>query len=123
MKRDWVKYILLALLLEKLIQHIFVSLAFYFNWEEIRSTVTVNPKFLMILGIVISLLFILSLWGVITQRDWTASLVIALAIFDIIGEFVAQGKIVIVITLSFVVAILLLVSGLSYRQRELERIR
>lgn len=74
----------------------------------------------MILGLVIALLFAVSLLGLIKHSNGTGSLVMALALFNIVGEFVAQGRILILITLSFVVAIMLLILGLSYRQRELE---
>lgn len=50
----WVKYLLIALIVEKSIQHIFVTLAFYFNWGNIGSTVAVSPRILMILGAVSS---------------------------------------------------------------------
>lgn len=122
MKTVWTRYLLIILILEKIIQHIFVSAAFYFNWKDIRSTVTVSPGLLMILGMLITFLFILSLWGMIAQQGWAINLVIALALFDIVGEFVAQGRIMIVITVSFVVATVLLLLGLSYRQGKLERV-
>lgn len=119
-KTSWVKYILIALIIEKIIQHIAVTIAFYFNWRDIGSTVAVNPSILMILGAIVAVLFILSLWGMITQQKWVINLVIALALFDIIGEFVAQGKISIVITVSFLVATILLILALLYRRQELK---
>jgi hypothetical protein len=60
-------------------------------------------------------LFSLSLWGIVTHRRWALNLVIVLAIFDIIGEFVAQGTLSIVVTVSFLVAILLLMLALLHR--------
>ena len=115
-KTIWIRYLLIALIFEKSIQHIFVTIAFYFNWEDIGSTVVVSPKILMILGAIVAVLFILGLWGIITQQKWAINLIIALALFDIIGEFVAQGKIGIMITVSFIVAIILLILSLFYRQ-------
>jgi hypothetical protein len=47
--------------------------------------------------------------------------VIALALFDIIGEFVAQGKLDIMITVSFIVAIILLILASIYRQQRLKQ--
>ncbi len=47
-KTTWVRYLLIALVFEKSVQHIFVTIAFYFNWEDIGSTVAVNPEILMI---------------------------------------------------------------------------
>jgi hypothetical protein len=116
----WVKYILIALVFEKIIQHIVVTVAFYFNWEDIGSTVAVNPSILMILGAVVAVLFALSLWGMVTQQKWAINLVIALALFDIVGEFVAQGTITIVINVSFLGATILLILTLLYRRQELK---
>jgi len=110
-------YILLTLLIaEKIIQHIFVTLAFYFNWADIASTVVVSPTILMILGALVALLFVLSLWGMIKKQNWAVNLVIFLALFDIVGEFVAQGTIGIVITVSFSIAVLLLILALILRK-------
>ncbi len=109
MKPNWLYYLLILLVIEKIIQHIVVTLAFYFNWADIASTVVVAPVLLMVSGAIIAILFCLSLWGFIRKRFWAINLVIALALFDLIGEFVAQGRIDIVITVSFLVAMLLLV--------------
>ena len=113
-----IKYLLIVLIFEKSIQHIFVTIAFYFNWENIGSTVAISPRILMILGAVVAVFFILSLWGIITQQKWAINLIIALALFDIIGEFVAQGKIGIMINVSFIVATILLILSLFYRRQE-----
>ena len=120
-KIGWIRYILIALVFEKIIQHIVVTIAFYFNWGDIRSTVAVDPSILMILGAVVAVLFILSLWGMITKKKWAINLVMALALFDIIGEFVAQGTITIAINVSFLVAIILLILTCLYRRQELRR--
>ena len=117
-KTTWVRYLLIALIFEKSVQHIFVTTAFYFNWEDIGSTVAVNPEILMILGAIVAVLFILGLWGIIAQQKWAINLIIALALFDIIGEFVAQGKIGIMINVSFIVATILLILSIFYRRQE-----
>jgi hypothetical protein len=87
----------------------------FFNWGDIRSTVAVSPNVLIVLGAIVAVLFSLSLWGIATHRRWALNLVIVLAIFDIIGEFVAQGTLSIVVTVSFLVAILLLMLALLHR--------
>lgn len=115
---NWVKYLLIALIFEKSIQHIFVTLAFYFNWGNIGSTVAVNPRILMVLGPFVAAFFILSLWGIVTQKKWAINLIIILALFDILAEFVAQGKIGIMINVSFIVATTLLILSLFYRRHE-----
>jgi len=52
----------------------------------------------------------------LVQKKWALNLVTALAIWDILGEFIAQGRLDIVITVSFLVAILLLVLSALYRR-------
>ena len=116
-RTDWIRYLLIALAFEKIIQHVFVTLAFYFNWGNIDATVAVYPDVLMILGAAVAALFILSVWGLITRKKWAINLVIALALFDIVGEFIAQGKIGIEMNVSFLVATALLILALIYRRK------
>lgn len=91
--------------------------AFYFNWGDIAGSVIANPGLLMVLGAIVALAFCISLWGILTAKEWAVNLVIGLAVFDIIGEFVAQGTLAIEITISFIVAVVLLVVALQYRRR------
>jgi hypothetical protein len=121
-RRSWRDYLLLVLLVEKIIQHIVVTIAFYFNWSDIASTVVISPSLLMMLGAVAAMAFGLSFWGMVTQRKWAIDLVILLALFDITGEFIAQGRIPIVLTVSFVVAVILLILALLHRRRETSRV-
>lgn len=120
MQSNRVYYVLIILIVEKIIQHIFVTLAFYFNWSDIASTVAVSPTSLMVLGAVVAVLFVVSLWGMISKRPWAINLLVFLALFDIVGEFVAQGRIAITLNVSFLVATLLLILSLAYR-RQLNR--
>jgi hypothetical protein len=115
MRSNWVYYGLVLLTIEKIIQHIFVTLAFYYNWRDIASTVVVSPAFLMISGAIVAALFVYSVWGLIKKQGWAIKLLTALAIFDLVGEFVAQGRLAITITVSFLVAVLLLILCLVYR--------
>jgi hypothetical protein len=116
-RRNWIWYILVILIVEKIIQHIFVTYAFYSNIDSIRSSVAINADLLMITGAIVAILFMLSLRGMVTGKKWAINLLIALALFDIFGEFIAQGKIDIVIPVSFIVAILLLVLAFIYRHQ------
>jgi hypothetical protein len=119
-KSTWVRYALIVLIVEKIIQHIVVTLAFFFNWREIASTVAVSPSLLMVLGAIAALLFMLSLSGIIARKKWAVNLVIGLALVDIVGEFVAQGTLYIVITVSVLVATILFILGLVYRRRQVK---
>lgn len=100
---------LLVLLGEKIVQHVFVSLALWFDWWGIGATVAVSPTVLAILGAVAAVLFAVALWGVFGDKHWATALVAVLALFDIAGEFVAQGTLAITLNVSFLVATALLV--------------
>ena len=115
MRSNWVYYGLVLLTIEKIVQHIIVTLAFYYNWRDIASTVFVSPTFLMISGAMIAILFIISLWGLLNKQVWGINLLTALAVFDMVGEFVAQGRIAITITISFLVAASWFILCLVYR--------
>src|SRR5512139_2828866 len=97
-KSTRVYFALILLVAQKIVQHIVVTLAFYFNWRDIASTVVVSPTVLMILGALLAALFVLAMWGMLRKRSWSVDLVLALALLDIIGEFAAQGTFAIVIT-------------------------
>ena len=115
--RNWIWYVLVILNIEKIIQHIFVTYAFWKDIDGIRSQVAVCPDLLMIAGAGIAILFTLSLWGLFTNKFWAINLLIGLALFDIIGEFIAQGRIDIAIPVSFVVAVVILILALVYRRQ------
>jgi hypothetical protein len=122
MKSNRLYYLLILLVIEKIIQHIVVTFALYLNWQNIASTVAVSPTALMVAGAMVAVLFAIALWGMLTKRAWTLKLIIALALFDMVGEFVAQGRIDIMINVSFIVATLLLILCLIYR-RQLNHIK
>ena len=108
---------LIALAAEKFVQHVVVTAAFFFDWDDIGSTVVVNPNVLMVLGALGAILFAISLWGLVTQQRWAVDLLIGPALFDIVGEFVAQGTLGILITFSFIVATVLLIAALLCRRQ------
>ncbi len=114
---DLLWYALLAVICEKILQHVLVTIAFWINAGGIRATVAVDPDLLMDAGAVIALLFILSLWGLLKRKWWISDLLILLALFDIVGEFLAQGRLAIAITVAFLVAVLLLILAIVYRSQ------
>lgn len=116
-KSNWMYYALILLTVEKTIQHIVVTLAFYFNWRGIVSTVVVDPGILMIVGATVAVLFGISLSGLIRKHTGAVDAILYLALFDIIGEFVAQGTLVIFITVSFLVAVVLFLLAFTYRRQ------
>jgi hypothetical protein len=113
-----IRIALIILVGEKIIQHALVTMGFYFNWMDIRSTVAVPADILMILGAAVTVLFILCFWAITTQKRWGNDLVIGLALFDIVGEFIAQGRLDITINVSILVAFSLLGLALFYRKQE-----
>jgi hypothetical protein len=116
-KARWLHLGVIVLVAEKFIQHIVVTLAFAMNWADMRSTVVVNPHVLMVAGAIVALLFLLAFWAIQMRQPWAIDLIIFLALFDIVGEFVAQGRVAILFTVSFLVAIVLLLLAFAYRHR------
>ena len=117
MKSKWLYYGLILLSIEKLIQHTFVTFALYYNWGGISSTVAVSPMLLAITGAVVAVLFGVGLWGLTRKKNWSVDLLVGLAVFDIVGEFIAQGRLAIAIPVSFLMAALLLILSILYRRQ------
>jgi hypothetical protein len=117
MNRGWLGTLLLILVAEKIVQHVFVTWAFYVNLSDIRGTVAVSPNVLMGLGAIIAVLFGVSLWGLWRHRPWAAALVLFLALCDLAGEFAAQGKPDITLNVSFLVAFALLILSFTYLRK------
>ena len=113
----WLRVIIMLLAAEKIVQHVAVTLALYLNWRDIRSTVAVPPDVLLVLGAIAAVLWAVALWGLARRRRWAAGLVMGLAVFDMVGEFAAQGRLDIQINVSFLVATSLLILCLVYRGR------
>jgi hypothetical protein len=107
-KRILISYLIIALVLEKIVQHVFVSLAFLYDVGGVRSTVAVDYRTLVISGAVIAILFVVALPALIQKKRWSLYLVALLAASDIIGEFIAQGTVFVTINISLIVATILL---------------
>jgi hypothetical protein len=101
-------YILVFLSFEKFIQHMVVTYAFYVDMGEIRSTVMVDHRLLMISGFIVGILFLVNIPFLLQRKRSSFTVLFFLAIFDFIGEFIAQGTLAIDITVSFLVASLIL---------------
>jgi len=107
-KRILISYLLIILVVEKIVQHTFVSLAFLYDIGGVRSTVAVDYRALMISGAVSAILFAIALPALTQKKRWSLYLVALLAASDIIGEFIAQGTVFVTINISIIVAIILL---------------
>jgi uncharacterized membrane protein (UPF0136 family) len=113
----WLRPALIILALEKVVQHSFVTAAFLLDLGGIRGQVAVSADVLMAVGAIVGLLYAVATWALLVRRSWAANLLIGLAAFDIVGEFVAQGRPDIVCTVSFVVAWFMLGLALVYRKQ------
>ena len=116
-KENFLLYILVFLSLEKFIQHVVVTYAFYVDLGEIRNTVMVDHRFLMISGFIVGILFLINIPFLLQRKRSSFSILFFLALFDFIGEFIAQGTLTINITLSFLVASIILLILIIERKR------
>ena len=110
------------MLFEKVVQHAFVTWAFAADQFGIRESVAVDYRWLTVLGAIAGVLFGIALAGHLTGRRWAAWLALALAAFDIVGEFVAQGTITIQVNVSFIVAIIVLLIAWTELRRNRPRV-
>jgi len=110
-------YILIILSVEKFIQHMLVTYAFFADLAGIRSSVAVDYRFLLVSGLIVGLLFLINIPFLYQRRGFSFILLFFLALFDFIGEFVAQGTLLIDITVSFIVASAILIILILFRKR------
>ncbi len=98
----------MVLTAEKVVQHTVVTLGFVTDIGDLRQEVAVDYRWLAF-GAVVGLVFPIALVASIARRHWSLTLLSALAAVDIVGEFVAQGALIIKIKVSFVVAVAIFV--------------
>ena len=101
--------VLVVLSIEKFIQHMFVTYALYANVGGIRESVVVNYRILIVSGFIVGILFLASIPLVLQKKRAGFYLLLFLGLFDLIGEFIAQGTVFIKIPLSFIVASLIVI--------------
>jgi hypothetical protein len=111
------RLLLAILVVEKAAQHAFVTWAFTGGHFGIRESVAVDYRWLAFLGGIAALGFTISLVGVLRDRSWSYGTLMALALVDIGGEFVAQGRIAIALNVSFLVALALLILAAAELRR------
>jgi hypothetical protein len=114
--------LLILLISEKIIQHIVVTMALIFDLADIRGSLALDYRFFLVAGAFEILVFVFGGWGVLQKKSWAWWLLLVLALTDIVGEFVAQGTLIITLNVSFIVAVLLLVVTLLYRQTTSHRL-
>lgn len=103
---DWV---LIAIAVEKALQHAFITWAFAADRFGLREQVVPPWEVLMVSGGIVGVLFIVAVVALIRWEPWAPMLLVGLALFDIVGEFVGQGTVMIELVVSFLVAVALLI--------------
>jgi hypothetical protein len=111
----WIRVVLVLLVIEKVIQHLAVTVALIFDLGGIRAGLALDYRFFLVAGAFEALLFAVGGWGMLRKQSWVRWLLLVLALMDIVGEFVAQGTLMITINVSILVAVILLAVALLYR--------
>lgn len=109
--------ILAALAIEKFVQHSFVTFALWTDLAGIRATLAHDYRFFMYSGFLVGVLFLIGAFLLFRLKARALRLLLALALFDLVGEFFAQGTVMIEITLSFAVAAGIVVLVLTSHDR------
>lgn len=116
-RRSRLRTVMLVLLVEKVIQHIAVTVAFGTNFDAIRDSVAVPWATLAVVGAALAALYAVAFRRYRRGRPRALVLIAALALADIVGEFVAQGTPAIAMNVSFIVALALLTLVVIERRR------
>jgi hypothetical protein len=111
-KREAIHIGILALTFEKMPQHLLTAVFFAvevpgISSPDIGSTLQLSDATMVLLNIIAFILFGLSFWGKLRGEPWHRPLLVGLAVFDILAEFVFHGFFY--ITISVIVALALLV--------------
>ena len=109
-RRSTSQILLLLLSIEKVVQHLFVTFAFAVDLGDIRASVVIDHTTLMIVGFVVGLLFAVSARLQVRNERRGYRLLLYLALFDFVSEFVAQGTLAIEIVFSIIVATIILLT-------------
>ncbi len=112
----WLRAALLLLVAEKIVQHVVVTVALLFDLAQIRARVALPYQGFVAAGSALAALYALAGWWLLRGNPWARRLIIALALADILGEFIAQGSVMIQLNVSALVATALLILALLYRQ-------
>jgi hypothetical protein len=111
-KRIVIQLGILLLTIEKMFQHLLTVVFFVVDIPgigrpDIGPTFQFSNATMAVLNVIVFILFGLGFWGRLQGKEWHRSLIIGLAIFDILAEFVFHGFFF--ITVSVIVSVILLV--------------
>jgi hypothetical protein len=112
MDRSVIRIGILLLIFEKLAQHLLTAVFFVVDLPgigrpDIGPTFQLNDVTMAVLNLIVFTLFGISLWGRLRGSQWHKPLLVGLALFDILAEFIFHGFFF--ITVSVIVAVALLV--------------
>ena len=125
MKQNWISWIILGLISEKIFQHSFTAFLFSVDIEGIgipdagQRIVLGNP-IMSALNLGLAVLFVWGFWDVWRKSNNTRRglyLIIVLCLFDIVAEFLFHG--LVLVTVSVLVALVLIY--LAILQLRIER--
>jgi hypothetical protein len=83
------------------------------NRFDIRESVAIDYRLFAVIGGIAALAFAVSLGAMLRGRVWSYRALIVLALVDIVGEFIAQGRLGIALNVSFLVALTVLTLALA----------
>jgi RsiW-degrading membrane proteinase PrsW (M82 family) len=111
-KRQTIHIGILALTFEKILQHLLTTAFFAVDIPgigspDIGSTFQLSDTMMVLLNAIVFILFGLCFWGRLRGEPWHRPLLVGLALFDILAEFVFHGFFY--ITVSVIVSVALLV--------------
>jgi hypothetical protein len=103
---------ILVLTFEKMLQHLLTAIFFLIDnpgigRPDIGPTFQFSDATMAVLNVIVFILFGLGFWGRLQGKGWHRPLLIGLAAFDILAEFVFHGFFF--ITVSVIVSVILLV--------------
>jgi uncharacterized membrane protein (UPF0136 family) len=119
-KRSFPLILIMILSFEKFIQHMVVTYAFMNDLSGIREFVSHDYRIFMTSGFLVGILYLISLFLLIQRKRIGLNLLLFLALFDFFGEFIAQGTLAIEITVSFLVASLIIILVITTRRQLIE---
>ena len=104
--------ILILLLVEKIIQHVCTAAAFFIaipgiGTPDIGTRFEISDPVMGVNNLMLGGLFTLALWGFYTDKKWYKPLILFLAGFDIVAEFIFHGFFF--ITFSVIGAVILII--------------
>lgn len=122
-KRRFYHISILLLTFEKVIQHLLTAIFFMVDIPgigrpDIGPTFQLRDTTMAILNAGVCILFVIVLWSRLAGKGWHRSLLVSLALFDILAEIVFHGFFYITVSVIVSIALLVLVKLDSDKSRD-----